>query len=61
MLVGVGDVFGVRRPDGIVEKAGIWAEVDDRGRLEAGLLVQEELVLAGGVRKVSDGFAVGTP
>ena len=61
VLVGVGDVLGVGRPGGVVEVAGLGAEVDDRGRLEAGLVVQVELVLAGGVGEVGDGFAVGAP
>ena len=61
MLVGVGDVLGVRRPGGSVEVAGIGAEVDDGWRLESGLVVKVELVFAGGIGEVGDGFAVGAP
>ena len=61
VLVGVCDVLGVGRPGGVVEEAGLGAEVDDRGRLEAGLVVQVELVLAGGVGEVGDGLAVRAP
>jgi hypothetical protein len=47
VLVGVGDVFGIGRPGGVVEEAGIGAEIDDGGRLEAGLVVEVELIFAG--------------
>jgi hypothetical protein len=61
MLVGVGDVLGVGRPGGAVEEAGIRTEIDDGRRFEAGLVVEVELVFAGGVREVGDGLAVWGP
>ena len=61
MLVGKGDMFGVGRPGGVVVVAGVGAEVDDGGGLEAGLVAEEELVLAGLIGEVGDGFAVGAP
>jgi hypothetical protein len=61
VLVGVGDVLGIGRPGGAVEVAGVGTEVDDHGRLVAGLVMEVELVLAGGIGEVGDGFAVGAP
>ena len=61
VLVGICDALGVGRPGGAIEIAWLGTEVDDRGRLEAGLIVQVELVLAGGVGEVGDGLAVRAP
>jgi len=61
VLVGEEDVFGVRGPAGMVVVGGVGAEVDDGGRLEAGLVAEVELVLAGGVGEVGEGLAVGRP
>ena len=61
MLVGIGNVLGVGRPGGAVEEARLGAQVDDRRRLESGLVVQIKLVLAGGVREVGDGLAIRAP
>ncbi len=61
MFVGIGDVFGVGRPDGVVEEAGIGAQIDDGGGLEAGLVVKVELILTGSIGKIGDGFSVRAP
>jgi hypothetical protein len=61
VLVAVCNVLGVGRPRGVVEEAGLGAEVDDCWRLEPGLVAQVELVFARGVGEIGDGFPIRTP
>ena len=60
-LVGVEDALGIGRPVRSVEVGRLGAEVDDLRRRNAVLIADVELVFAGGVAEVGDGFAVGGP
>ncbi len=60
-LVGVKDTFRVRGPVGRVEVGGRGAEVDHLRRSDAVLIADEELVLAGGIAEVGDGFSIRRP
>ena len=61
MLVGEGNVFRVRRPARAIKERGVGAQIDHLGRLQTVLVADVELVLAGSIAEVGEGFPVRRP
>ena len=60
-LVGIGNLLAVGGPDGRVVERRRVAQADFSHLAQAVLVADVELILAGFIRKVGDGLAVGRP